>query len=302
MAIESIASVKGHFETGDRPTQAEFENLIDTLGRPTLIAIASGAEGGATGLVEIEGTAAVTTRSLGAFGQQIVSVDATTSARDALGISSVASIFLDAASTASGQSLLGISSHQATFLLSEGTASSQSLLGVGTAGLGVFEAETTASAVSALGVTNHVVQQVYTQDGEVATGTTQMVYDDSIPQITEGDEYMTLAITPSNSNNLLQIDVFISVEHSANVRMVVALFQDSTADALAAMTHEVAGAADDINVAFRHRMTAGTTSSTTFRVRAGGNGAGTTTFNGTGGGRRMGGVMASTITITELTA
>ena len=40
----------------------------------------------------------------------------------------------------------------------------------------------------------------------------------------------------------------------------------------------------------------------TFKVRAGANAAGTTTFNGTGGARRMGGVAASSITITEIKA
>ena len=47
-------------------------------------------------------------------------------------------------------------------------------------------------------------------------------------------------------------------------------------------------------------MTAGTTSSTTFKGRAGLSAAGTLSFNGFGGARRFGGVMASSITITEV--
>jgi hypothetical protein len=47
-------------------------------------------------------------------------------------------------------------------------------------------------------------------------------------------------------------------------------------------------------------MDAGTTSETTFKVRAGGEEAGTTTFNGVGGARKYGGVLASSITITEI--
>ena len=54
-------------------------------------------------------------------------------------------------------------------------------------------------------------------------------------------------------------------------------------------------------VTFTHYMTAGTTSATTFKVRAGADGAGTTTTNGGAGmGRFFGGVMASSITITEI--
>ena len=47
-------------------------------------------------------------------------------------------------------------------------------------------------------------------------------------------------------------------------------------------------------------MTAGTASETTFKVRVGFNASGTTTFNGAGGSRRLGGNFSSSITITEI--
>ena len=54
-------------------------------------------------------------------------------------------------------------------------------------------------------------------------------------------------------------------------------------------------------VGFTHFMTAGTTSSTTFKVRAGPDTAATITFNGRDGtNRRGGGRYASFITITEI--
>jgi len=52
-----------------------------------------------------------------------------------------------------------------------------------------------------------LVQSVGTVTGAVATGTTQMVLDDTIPQNTEGDQYMTRAITPTNASNILEIEV-----------------------------------------------------------------------------------------------
>lgn len=33
MSVVSLTALKSYFETGDKPTQAEFENLIDTLGQ-----------------------------------------------------------------------------------------------------------------------------------------------------------------------------------------------------------------------------------------------------------------------------
>ena len=147
-----------------------------------------------------------------------------------------------------------------------------------------------------------IIQIVNTQTGAVATGTTTMPQDDTIPQNTEGDQYMTLAITPTNSSNKLKIDVvWHGSSGTASGIMLAALFQDSTANALAAGSAGSTEAANDMkDIVFSHFMTAGTTSETTFKVRAGFNASGTTTFNGAGSGRRLGGVFASSITITEI--
>jgi hypothetical protein len=150
-------------------------------------------------------------------------------------------------------------------------------------------------------ITGGVVQTVHTQDGEVATGSTQMPYDDTIPQNTEGTEFMTASITPTDAANKLRIDVTFNGANSVggSHRFTTALFQDSTADALAAVTEFKEGVDRNLTQTFTHWMTAGTASSTTFKVRAGINAAGTTTFNGHSSARGLGGVMASSITITE---
>jgi hypothetical protein len=150
---------------------------------------------------------------------------------------------------------------------------------------------------------NVVIQQVNVQDGAVATGTTVIPFDDTIPQNTEGDEYITLAITPTDANNILKIDVVVHVASSAaNNTMTAALFQDSTANAIATSYSTLPNVANNMtSIVFSYRMVAGTTSPTTFKVRIGGSLAGTTTFNGQSGARRMGGVSMSSTTITELT-
>ena len=151
-----------------------------------------------------------------------------------------------------------------------------------------------------------VVQVVNVQDGAVATGTTTMPVDDTVPQNTEGDEYMALAITPKNTNNTLIIEAIVHITGTvaANQIFGVALFQDATAGALAVGHQAESSATTGVvqNIKFNHKMTAGTTSATTFKIRAGDTAAGTTTFNGSGGGRRFGGVLASSITITEIAA
>ena len=149
--------------------------------------------------------------------------------------------------------------------------------------------------------TGTVLQVVNYQTGAVATGTTTIPTDNTVPQNTEGNEYMTLAITPKSATSTLIITVQVNVALNANVSCCAALFQDSTASAVAAncITPTNSGYLQVIPLAFK--MTSGTTSSTTFKVRAGPNTAATLTFNGNGGTSIFGNVVQySSITITEV--
>ena len=150
------------------------------------------------------------------------------------------------------------------------------------------------------GSTSKVIQMVNTQTGTVATGSGNIPSDNSIPQNTEGDQYMSLSITPTSASSILLIDVVAIASAASDTFLSAALFQDSTANALASIAGLIAGTDKVYTFAFRHKMTAGTTSATTFKVRIGGN-AGNTTFNGRASGQLHGGVLASSITITEYT-
>lgn len=145
-----------------------------------------------------------------------------------------------------------------------------------------------------------VVQVVNTQTGAVSSSSAAIPLDDTIPQNTEGAEVMTLAITPKSATNKLKIDVVVNCSNVATGQfLTIALFQDTTADALA-VTHNRQTTAQGLEVSsFTHFMTAGTTSSTTFKIRIGGT-ASATTFNGINTARKFGGVLASSITITEI--
>lgn len=155
------------------------------------------------------------------------------------------------------------------------------------------------SGMLAVGVPVQVVTQ---QTSAVSTGTTLIPLDDTIPQSGEGTEFLTAAIVPKSATNRLVIDVNLVCAYSVTAHKIGALFQDSTADAIAA-SDEFQQTAGGINtVKIRHDMVAGTTSSTTFKVRAGGNTAGTITVNGESGARRFGATTKSSITITEYKA
>lgn len=173
-------------------------------------------------------------------------------------------------------------------------------LAVGTAGQALVV--NSGATAPEWGSAGRILQVVNSQSGAVATGTTTVPVDDTIPQSTEGNEFFTLAITPAATGNKLLIEATLVLALSVDATLVVALFQDSTADALAAVVDKAAGSNDNTTVTLRHYMDAGTTSATTFKIRAGSNTAGTVTLNGASGSRRMGGVMVSGITITEISA
>lgn len=144
-----------------------------------------------------------------------------------------------------------------------------------------------------------VVQVVNTQTGAMSTTTSAIPLDDSIPQNTEGLEVLTASITPKSATNKLKITVNTFCALSTAGTAAIALFQDSTANALAATAVTIGSISHYDMLTMVHYMTTGTTSSTTFKVRIGTD-AGTLTFNGQGGARRFGGVAASSITIEEI--
>jgi hypothetical protein len=148
-----------------------------------------------------------------------------------------------------------------------------------------------------------VVQEAITLNVTKQTGTTLIPIDDTIPQITEGDEYMNVTITPKSTTNKLRIEAVANVSSgAASNAIVIALFQDSTANALNAGWQRTQTNDGPMQLTLRHEMAAGTTSATTFRIRIGAQSAGTVTFNGVAATRYFGGVMTSSISITEYKA
>ena len=144
-----------------------------------------------------------------------------------------------------------------------------------------------------------LIQTVNTTRVDVVSGTTTMPFDDTIPQKTEGVEFLTVAITPTKNDNKLLISVHLQCQMTNNGQWSMALFQDDTADALAASS-ERDGASDLEIHSLKHFMTTGTTSETTFKIRSASSGAGTITMNSVAGSRKYGGVLSSSITVQEI--
>jgi hypothetical protein len=153
--------------------------------------------------------------------------------------------------------------------------------------------------------TGALVGFAYAQSSAFATGSTTIPQDDTLPQSGEGNEYITCAITPKATTHLLEIEITVFLSSSATgAVMTAALFQDSGANALAAGSNfqDASSQFSTRPITFRYVMAAGTTSATTFKVRAGTHNAGTTTFNGVNGAGRYSTAIKSSITIREYKA
>lgn len=137
--------------------------------------------------------------------------------------------------------------------------------------------------------------------GAVATGTTVLPFDNSVPQNNEGDQFMKKSITPNNASNLLKITAIANVSSSNGGHGGIALFQDNTANALVADNVYLTNTEGTI-MTLVHYMTAGTTSATTFKIRIGNGTAATVTFNGSSSAGIYGGVMGSIMIIEEIKA
>lgn len=118
--------------------------------------------------------------------------------------------------------------------------------------------------------TNNLVNLVYSSTSSAINITTEIPFDDTIPQQTEGQEILTATITPKSASNLLiihYVGVTQNYDSAASGNAITcALFQDATANALAATNVQK----QYINpMTLIYSMTAGTTSSTTFKIRVG---------------------------------
>jgi hypothetical protein len=147
-----------------------------------------------------------------------------------------------------------------------------------------------------------LVSTSYTEYTANTAITANIPWDDTIPQITEGTQFMSVTYTPKAVGNTLIIRFQGQYGLSTNAWIVVALFLDSGPDAIRAVGSIVETATlGGRGVTFECLYTAVDTAAHTFTVRAGsdvGSGA-TIRFNGSGSARRLGGTSAATLIINE---
>ncbi len=149
-----------------------------------------------------------------------------------------------------------------------------------------------------------VIQTQRTQSGAVSTGTTVIPVDDTIPQISEGISVLSQAITASSKANVLAVTGQVVQTNASVVNMALALFNTDyhSTNAMASVVDYITSASQPAVTRLDYWLQALVTTSSTFALRGGAGSAGTTTFNGSAGSRLHGGVLNSSLAVSEIMA
>lgn len=145
-----------------------------------------------------------------------------------------------------------------------------------------------------------MIQSSKTQSGASSSGTTVVPVDNTIPQNSEGDQYFSRTLTPSSGANILRITAQIYGSLSIVNFWIMALFRDSTANALTAAIVYNAASNGSVGETISHEVLAGSASSTTLNLRAGPGAAGALAINNANGGAILGGVLNSYLQVQEI--
>ena len=163
----------------------------------------------------------------------------------------------------------------------------------------------TSMGTSALGSAGKVLQVARSTTSSVVTCGTNIPWDDTIPQNTEGNEVLATAITPLSATSTLYIKFFCNGNHSGSGGngTMAALFVDSTANAISVFGSQNQGANWQTTISIAASVASSSTTSRTYKARVGSSGGVTFYVNGDNVGTRVfGGASTAILEIWEVEA
>jgi hypothetical protein len=146
-----------------------------------------------------------------------------------------------------------------------------------------------------------VVDRAYAEYTANAALSTLIPSDDTIPQVTEGTQILSVTITPKSTTNRLRIFWRGTAAASDVGNICAAAFVNGAANAVAAESNTAGSIAFRYHMTLAHEYVPGTTSAQTITIRVGA-ASGTVRLNGSDTARLLGGAMRSTLIVEELKA
>jgi hypothetical protein len=145
------------------------------------------------------------------------------------------------------------------------------------------------------------VQTIDARDAALITGSVAIPKDNTKPQIGEGDLGLTLdGVMFTDTGNTVEIDGVLMASANGASTIVAALFQDTTADAIACGQGYIVGANQAVPVAFSYKGAVPTsTAKVKYTVRFGGDGGATNYLGGANGSQLYNGTLFSWIRVKE---
>jgi hypothetical protein len=166
--------------------------------------------------------------------------------------------------------------------------------GLATAGVWVQSPDRIHMYATGMPLPGDMIQVVFSTNSAWATTSAAIPLDNTIPQNTEGGQFLSLAITPQSPSSV----IFVEASAMLSIQGLTALFRSGQADALVSSWQDPNAAMSPELLS--HRLYLGNTTASTFTFRAGQSSAGPTDFNGFGSARYYGGVANSWMRIAEL--
>ena len=150
--------------------------------------------------------------------------------------------------------------------------------------------------------TGAILGRAYTSYATNADITGVIPSDDTLPQITEGTQIMSVSYTPKSITNRIRVRVAINYAVITDLTqgIGVALFDGAT-DAIAASVGFSSGSAVH-NIPIEYEYVPGVLTAKTYSVRVGSGNGTPIRLNGTVGSRVYGGAIKSTLVVEEIVA
>jgi hypothetical protein len=148
-------------------------------------------------------------------------------------------------------------------------------------------------------------QTVYSENRQFVRSAETIPWDDTIPQQGEGAKVVSVSITPKSKSGCLVVTAIVHAVEETNSadHIILALFRDSEPDAVSTAVTSNTGPFDQYGVTtstpFHTVLPVSGSAPIRLTLRAGLN-SGVININGANGGRRLGGSLISSITVSEV--